>query len=261
VCQGLAIAVSETTQWGDNAEEIGVSRTFHGRGVSPGTAIGPARVLHTASVSAAGFRGVDEEIRDLDAAVAESMSQLQGLAARLRSDGHEAEAGIMDAQVLMASDPSFLESVRESITAGSPASAAVQEAAVRIGALFEGLDDPYLAARQADVRDVADRLSRNLRGDTVTSLDRPSIVVAADLTPSQTLTAAASLASPRMVGARPRTPRSWREHSTYPQWSHLGISLSRSWTERSWPWMETQGSSSDSLTLMNARSFSSGPAW
>jgi phosphotransferase system enzyme I (PtsI) len=62
--------------------------------------------------------------------------------------------------------------------------------------MFEAMDDPYLAARGADVQDVADRLRRNLLGGDAPRLDHPSIVVAPDLTPSQT----ASLDRTRILG-------------------------------------------------------------
>jgi phosphotransferase system enzyme I (PtsI) len=118
--------------------------------------------------------------------VAESASQLHELAERLRTDGHADEAEIMEAQAVMAADPSFLTSVHARISAGVPASLAVAQAADQFRAMFEGLDDAYLAARAADVQDVADRISRNIVGEGIPTLMRPSIVVASDLTPSQT---------------------------------------------------------------------------
>lgn len=163
-----------------------MSARFQGQGVSPGTAVGPVYLVRDTHTTATAFRGLEDELRALDAAVAESAAQLGALAARLRSDGHGDEAGIMEAQAVMAADPSFLGSARDGIGRGISASQAVQEAAAQFRAMFEGMDDPYLAARAADVQDVADRLSRNIEGVESVGLDHPAVVVAADLTPSQT---------------------------------------------------------------------------
>lgn len=173
-------------QCGWSQQEVQVSRRFEGEGVSPGTAVGPAFVIRDQAPREAAFRGRHEEILSVDTAVAETVAQLKRLSARLRSEDHGDEAGIMDAQALMAADPSFLSSVHERIVGGVPALQAVPEAAAQFRAMFEGLDDPYLAARATDVQDVADRISRNIVGASSPLPDRPSIVVASELTPSQT---------------------------------------------------------------------------
>lgn len=164
------------------------TRTLHGIGVSSGNAIGPAHVIREAQLEADVATTPEEARRALDEAVIGAQSELDALAARLRADGYEDEAGIMVAQALMAQDPSFLDMVRGDIAAGRPALTAVREAAAHFRSMFEGLDDPYLAARAADVQDVADRISRGLAHEELRPILHPSIVVAHDLTPSQTVT-------------------------------------------------------------------------
>ncbi len=163
-----------------------MTRTFHGRGVSPGGAAGPAHVIPDLAASSRKAAGRPDELRSLDVAVTTSAAELERLAEGLRADGHEAEAGIMDAQVLMAADPGLLQAARDGIESGLSAQEAVQRAAAHFRAMLEGLDDPYLAARAADVQDVADRLRRHLLGEETLAIERPSILVARDLTPSQT---------------------------------------------------------------------------
>lgn len=163
-----------------------MSERLHGRGVSGGVAVGPAYLIADRAAPPLPPGEPAEERGRLEAAVTASVADLQRLAARLRADGHEAEAGIMDAQALMAADPSFLEEVNSGVTAGLTAPEAVRKAARHFQAMFEGLDDLYLASRAADVEDVADRLCRHLLGQDTPVIERPSVLVARDLTPSQT---------------------------------------------------------------------------
>jgi phosphotransferase system enzyme I (PtsI) len=164
-----------------------MSEIVHGLGVSPGIATGPVFVLvgDDAAPRAAGTP--EEERAAYLRAAATSVDALQHLADSLRNRGLEEQAGIMGAQSLMLQDPAFEEMVLEAIGAGSPAPEATGTAGDHFAATFEALDDPYMAARAADVRDAAGRLVDVLTGrDTTPRLTEPSIVVAHELTPSQT---------------------------------------------------------------------------
>lgn len=163
-----------------------MSRTFHGRGVSPGLALGPAHLMDETRKREVPSRGAEIELRALDAAVEEGALQLESLARTLREEGHGDEAGIMDAQSLMIRDSVLLDAVRSGIESGLPAAAAVEKSGAELRATFEALDDPYLAARAADVGDVIQRLIRLLTGVESEPLLRPSVIVAHELTPSQT---------------------------------------------------------------------------
>jgi phosphotransferase system enzyme I (PtsI) len=164
-----------------------MAEIVRGVGVSPGFATGPAYILPTAPSESMRLGSPQEERKAYDAAVVTSAAQLEEISARLRSEGHESEAGIMDAQSLMVRDPSLLDAVYTRIEVGQPAARAVQEAAADVKVALEALEDPYLAARAADVQDVADRIIRALRPDLeAPPMERPCILVAHDLTPSQT---------------------------------------------------------------------------
>lgn len=164
-----------------------MTQTLQGVGVSPGTAVGPAYLIIGMGEANRSGATVEEEQRAFDEAREAGTGQLEELAARLRATGHEAEAGIMDAQVLMLQDPAFLDKVQRNIAGGQPADLAVHETSEHFAQAFEGLDDPYLAARAADVRDVGARIRRHLLGASHSPvLQRASIIVARDLTPSQT---------------------------------------------------------------------------
>jgi phosphotransferase system enzyme I (PtsI) len=172
-----------------------MAETIRGVGVSPGFAIGPAYVLPAVGDAPAGgyperplpaAGSPEDEERAFGDAVASGVEQLAEIASRLRSKGHEAEAGIMEAQALMLQDPSFGEAVRQRIAFGEVATQAVQEVAAEFKARFEEIEDEYLRARAADVQDIADRIYRNLRPDEEAAPDHPYVLLAHDLTPSQT---------------------------------------------------------------------------
>jgi phosphoenolpyruvate-protein phosphotransferase len=122
----------------------------------------------------------------LDEAAAGAATALEALADRLRAGGRDEEAGILDAQALMAQDPELLAGAHRRVEAGTVASDAILGAGDEQAALLEGLEDDVLSARAADVRDVAERIARMIRGQEVPSLEERSIAVAEDLPPSVT---------------------------------------------------------------------------
>lgn len=123
----------------------------------------------------------------LAAAAKAAAAEVGALATRLRDRGREAEAEILDAQALMAMDPTLHGAADELIGKGTAPAAAIVEAGERVAATFEGIGDEILAARGADVRDVAARIARLMTGGTPPRLERRSVVVAADLPPSVTV--------------------------------------------------------------------------
>lgn len=160
---------------------------LQGIGVSPGFAVGPARLLHSATARNIPTHVADDDQQIVDAAVDRTVQQLEAIAQKLRQQNSSAEAGIMDAQALMAQDPGLLEAITERIRGGDAAVDAVEHAIAQYRAMFEGLDDPYMRARAADVVDVGDRLLRNLQAPVEQEeVRQPAILVARDLSPSET---------------------------------------------------------------------------
>lgn len=117
-------------------------------------------------------------------AAAQAGRQLESLAERLRELGRGDEAGIFEAQAMMASDPEILDVAVARAHAGEEPEAAVDGAATEASATLAALPDELLAARAADVRDVGARIVRILRGEDVALPEAPSIAVADDLPPS-----------------------------------------------------------------------------
>ena len=171
-----------------------------GTPAAPGIALAPAWQFSTvhggdtrpraaAPRSVAGAPGERTEAAarlDLVQAATAAAEQLTGLGDRVRALGRPDEAEIFDGQALMAEDPTLLDAAREVEASGRHPADAIRAAAAVIATGFEALDDELLAARAADIRDVAERIARILNGETIAPPDRPSIAVADDLPPSMT---------------------------------------------------------------------------
>jgi phosphoenolpyruvate-protein kinase (PTS system EI component) len=157
-------------------------RRLRGLAASAGIASGPAAVVREARHEA-GRGGPDEERRALDALTGVA-DDLAVTAEKLRSRGLGDEAEILEANRLMAQDPSLLEEVRER-AATTGAAAAVRAACDRHAELLEALPDPVLAARAEDVRQLGLRAERLLTGARAPS-DVPAgcVLVARELGPA-----------------------------------------------------------------------------
>ncbi len=153
---------------------------LRGTGAAPGVAIGAPWIYRPVT------RGGTQAL-PIPGAASAAAADLERLAATLREAGHEAEAEIMDAQAMMAQDPELIDATEARVAAGADAMTAILESGEEIAAVFAAMDDETLAARAADVRDVAQRIARHVAGLAAPRLERRSIVVAEDLAPSVTV--------------------------------------------------------------------------
>ena len=140
-------------------------RLLRGLPASPGEAAGRARVLDPA-VAAAPLVAEAERPAALEAAraaLAAAGAELDVLAARLREDGREAEAEIVETGVLMAADPALDAALEAAVLAdGRPPAAALAAACALHADAIAALPDPMLAARADDVRSLGRRAARKL---------------------------------------------------------------------------------------------------
>ena len=154
---------------------------FSGTGASAGIGIGPLAKLRPAEATVAAREAADPE-RELDRLRAAIQAAREATAALRES------SEIFDAQLLLLEDPELLNAATGGIRGRRLAAEAAWELATKeMAARLGALADPYLRARAADVLDVAARVMRNLTGAVppVASLERPSVVAAYDLTPSE----------------------------------------------------------------------------
>ncbi|WP_052889694.1 phosphoenolpyruvate--protein phosphotransferase [Thermogemmatispora carboxidivorans] len=178
--------------------------------LSPGLAVGPIWLYHSPALQqpshpqpAAAGKGqeltpdqVAEEQRRLRAAVEQAVAELQALTAQVARTVGKEEAAIFEAHQLILQDPEILDAALERISQqGLPAEQALHEVAEENAQVLAALDDELLAARASDVRDATGRVLRLLSGTPTASLlpqpasvREPVILVADDLTPSDTAT-------------------------------------------------------------------------
>jgi len=168
-------------------------RTLHGIAASRGIAIGPAFRFRKADLrfERTTVENPSAEWARFQAALATACEQMAQVCARAEVECSAEDAAIFQAHLLMLEDPELLEAVRTKIEEQClNAESALSDAAEMYAQLLESLDDEYLSSRAADVRDIADRVLRILLGlaDSPTSgLKVPSIILARDLSPSDTI--------------------------------------------------------------------------
>jgi len=155
-------------------------RELRGTPAAPGAAIGAPWIHRPPSPGTTARRSLGE-------AASLAAAEVTALGGRLRDGGREAEAEILDAQAMMAGDPALLDAAGKLVSSGADPAGAIVQAGEEVAATFEAIGDEYLAARGADVRDVAARIARHVTGAAAPRLERRSVVVAGDLPPSVTV--------------------------------------------------------------------------
>lgn len=130
------------------------------------------------------------EIAKLDAALAKTVKDIEGVKERAAKRLSPEELEVFDAHLMMANDPELLGSMKSMIENDKVnAEYAADTIANQMVAMFEAMDNAYFKERAADVKDVTFRLKCNLLGleiPDLTAISEPTIIVAHDLTPSDT---------------------------------------------------------------------------
>ena len=165
--------------------------TGKGRTACQGVAIGTILEIEAPTVSDLSndaYMSVEQELELLQEGLACAATELEELAAKTREQVGEDEAEILEMQRMMLDDPDICDAIIAKIKKGAiSASKAAIEVGIEQAREFEALDDQYMRERAADVKDVTSRISRAILGTNVVTLTEPSIIVADDLTPSQTV--------------------------------------------------------------------------
>ncbi len=167
-------------------------RTLKGIAASAGIVMGKAYVYRPVELTVERWRVEDTQVdlARLQRALEESNQQLHGIHAKAEVEVGEDTARIFEAHLLILDDPVLLEEVRGKIEQERVnAEAAFSDAIEGYAAIFEAMEDEYMRARAADVKDVGRRVLRNLLGSNegaLAELASPVIVIAKDLTPSDT---------------------------------------------------------------------------
>lgn len=165
---------------------------FQGKSVYKGIAMGPIVVLKKDNyqVKRTRIEDPEAEVKRVDAALEKSKEQLQKLYDKAVKEVGEASAAIFEVHQMMLEDDDYLESIQNTIcTEQVNAEYAVATTGDNFAEMFASMDDDYMKARSADIKDISERLVRNLSGQEDTDLSSidPSVIVADDLSPSETV--------------------------------------------------------------------------
>jgi len=190
----VPVTTSETLQRSLAAARRDV-RTYKGIGVSPGIAIGRAVIIEKREASVYRVPIRDEEVEDevgrFNSALEKTRDQLLDLKHKVSRSMGDEYAQIFEAHAMIVTDPSFNDKVVAKIEDEQVnAEWAVAEVQEELQARFASFDDTYLRERVADVKDVADRVLKNLQGiahHDLSEIKHDVVILADDLTPSDTI--------------------------------------------------------------------------
>lgn len=133
----------------------------------------------------------DLELTRFEQAVLTAIKQIQEVYQTAKAQMSDDQAAIFEAHQMMLQDPELLRTIRKTITEQKLcAEFAVEEATEHYAQLLEGMEDDYFKSRASDIRDISGRLTRILFGASeadTSMLTKPSIIIARDLTPSDTI--------------------------------------------------------------------------
>lgn len=167
-------------------------QSFQGKSVYKGIVMGPVVVLkkNDYQVKRTRIEDAQGETARVQEAVKRSQEQLQKLYDKALKEVGEASAAIFEVHQMMLEDEDYLEAIQNMIqTEMVNAEYAVAVTGDNFSQMFASMDDDYMKARAADIKDISERLVRNLSGQEDADLSNidPSVIVADDLSPSETV--------------------------------------------------------------------------
>ena len=163
-----------------------------GKSILNGIAIGPLRVYKKAETQTSQVSGLtpEAEWKRFQEAKEKAQEQLAALYDKALEEVGEDNAAIFEIHQMMLDDDDYLEAVQGIIeTQGATAEYAAETTGENFSAAFAAMDDEYMRARATDVKDISRRVVNILTGQDEGALqdDQPAILVADDLTPSETV--------------------------------------------------------------------------
>ncbi|WP_414047890.1 phosphoenolpyruvate--protein phosphotransferase [Macrococcus equi] len=165
---------------------------LQGIGASDGVAIAKAYLMIEPDLSF-----TDEKITDVEAEVTKfkaAVNQSKVELTQIRNNAEVAlgpdKAAIFDAHLLVLEDPELINPIEENIKNNNTnAASALMEVSTNFITIFESMDNEYMRERAADIKDVSKRVLSHILGVTLpnpTLINEPVVIIAEDLTPSDT---------------------------------------------------------------------------
>ena len=166
--------------------------TYKGKGVYGAVAVGKISVFkrQDVQVKREKVENTDNELKRLEDAKAAAITQLGEIYEKALKEVGEANAAIFDIHMMMVEDEDYNDAIVEMITSQNVnAEYAVAITGDNFAEMFAAMDDAYMQARSADVRDISNRIINCLMS-SVTNEEKsnePVIICADDLAPSETV--------------------------------------------------------------------------
>lgn len=132
---------------------------------------------------------IDNEIEKLKSSIDKTREQLESLRKKMEEEVGKEESLVFESHQMILDDPEFIDKVQEMIKSNSfNAVYSVESVKNELVMIMESIDDEYMRERASDIKDVSNRIIRNLLGinDGVSISESNTVVVAHDLTPSDT---------------------------------------------------------------------------
>ena len=166
--------------------------TIQGKGVSTGVAAGPLYFYQRAKSTITRYQITDLEAEwaRFKAAQAKAIEQLGVLAEKAREEAGDEAALLFETHQMMCEDLDYEEAIENGIKEElRNAEAVVTDVAAQFAEMFASMDDTYMQARAADVKDVSSRIIGILSGVVQGGIDSdvPVVLAADDLAPSETV--------------------------------------------------------------------------
>ena len=166
-------------------------KQLSGKGVSDGVAVGPLYFYRRGNgeIERREVADTAAENARFETARQTAIEQLGALYEKALAEVGEESAMLFEAHQMMLEDLDYVESIQGMIEGGLNAEAAVSDTAAMFADMFAAMDDAYMQARAADVRDISTRVIGILSGAVAGGVDSdvPVILAADDLAPSETV--------------------------------------------------------------------------
>lgn len=166
-------------------------KIIQGQGVSKGIEQGTIYFYHRAAAQVEMRTGADEqeERARLERAKERTAQQLSDMAEKAREEAGDEAAVLFETHAMFLEDEDYTGAMDELLAQGFNAEYAVDQAGQEFAAMLASMDDPYMQARAADIKDVTGRILNNLMGVVAGGIDSdvPVILCADDLAPSETI--------------------------------------------------------------------------
>ena len=167
-------------------------QVFTGKSILNGIAIGCVQIYRRIKqeISAASTLTGEQEWARFEAARAKAQEQLSALYEKALAEVGEDNAAIFEVHQMILEDEDYTDAIRDIVKRqNATAEYAVSTTGENFAAMFAAMEDAYMQARAADVKDISERIVNILsgQGDSGALGEEPVILAADDLTPSETV--------------------------------------------------------------------------